>query len=159
METVGVRVDGEYLRGLLKSLTDEARQLDAEIQDAAGHPFTVNSTKQLRTVLFDELGLQPQKKTKTGFSTDASSLEKLKGQHAIIDKLLRYREVEKLRSTYGDSLLGEVAADGRIHATFNQTVARTGRLSSDQPNLHNIPLRTEDGRRFRPAFIPPDGRR
>src|SRR5205823_14559125 len=121
MEDVGVRVDGPYLRGLVDELTDEARRLEVEIQDCAGHPFTVNSTKQLRAVLFDELGLQPQKKTKTGFSTDASSLEKLKGQHEIIDKLLRYREVEKLRSTYGDSLLAEVAGDGRIHATFNQT--------------------------------------
>jgi DNA polymerase-1 len=157
METVGVRVDGEYLRGLLKSLTDEARQLDAEIQDVAGHPFTVNSTKQLRTVLFDELGLAPQKKTKTGYSTDAQSLEKLKGQHEIIDKLLRYREVEKLRSTYGEGLLSEIAGDGRIHATFQQTVARTGRLSSDRPNLHNIPIRTEEGRQFRRAFLPAEG--
>src|SRR5205085_949595 len=95
-----------------------------------------------RTVLFDELGLQPQKKTKTGFSTDAASLEKLRGQHEVVDSLLRYREVEKLRSTYGDSLLAEVGDDGRIHATFNQTVARTGRLSSDRPNLHNAPIRT-----------------
>lgn len=157
METVGVRVDGEYLRGLLKSLTDEARLLDAEIQDLAGHPFTVNSTKQLRTVLYDELGLAPQKKTKTGFSTDAQSLEKLKGQHEIIDKLLRYREVEKLRSTYGEGLLSEIAGDGRIHATFQQTVARTGRLSSDRPNLHNIPIRTEEGRQFRRAFLPAEG--
>ena len=157
MEDAGVRVDTEYLSALVAELTEEARRLEGEIQECAGHPFTVNSTKQLRTVLFDELGLQPQKKTKTGFSTDASSLEKLKGQHEIIDKLLRYREVEKLRSTYGDSLLAEVAGDGRIHATFNQTVARTGRLSSDQPNLHNIPIRTEDGRRFRRAFIPADG--
>jgi DNA polymerase-1 len=108
-------------------------------------------------VLFDELGLQPQKKTKTGYSTDAGSLEKLHGQHPIVEKLLRYREVEKLRSTYGESLLGEVGPDGRIHATFSQTVARTGRLSSDQPNLHNIPIRTEEGRRFRRAFIPAAG--
>jgi DNA polymerase-1 len=157
MEIVGVRVDGEYLRGLLKSLTDEARQLDAEIQDLAGHPFTVNSTKQLRTVLYDELGLAPQKKTKTGYSTDAQSLEKLKGQHEIIDKLLRYREVEKLRSTYGEGLLTEIGADGRIHATFQQTVARTGRLSSDRPNLHNIPIRTDEGRQFRRAFLPEEG--
>jgi DNA polymerase-1 len=159
MEDIGVRVDDDYLRSLVKELTEEARALEAEIQELAGHPFTVNSTKQLREVLFEELGLQPQKKTKTGFSTDASSLEKLKGQHPIIEKLLRYREVEKLRSTYGDSLLAEIAADGRIHATFNQTVARTGRLSSDQPNLHNIPIRTEDGRRFRRAFVPADGMR
>ncbi|HEX8582051.1 MAG TPA: DNA polymerase, partial [Acidimicrobiales bacterium] len=96
--------------------------------------------------------------TKTGFSTDAASLEKLKGQHPIIDHLLRYREVEKLRSTYGENLLAEVdQRDGRIHATFNQTVARTGRLSSDQPNLHNIPVRTEMGRAFRKAFVPAPG--
>ena len=157
MEKVGVRVDEEYLRGLLTGLTEEVHRLDAEIQELAGHPFLVNSTKQLRTVLFDELGLQPQKKTKTGFSTDAASLAKLSGQHAIVDKLLRYREVEKLRSTYGESLLAEVGADGRIHATFQQTVARTGRLSSDRPNLHNIPIRTEEGRQFRRAFIPEEG--
>jgi DNA polymerase-1 len=157
MEDVGVRVDAGYLRNLLDKLTAEAAALDAEIQELAGHPFMVNSTKQLRTVLFDELGLQPQKKTKTGFSTDAASLEKLVGQHPIVEKLLRYREVEKLRSTYGEGLLGEVAADGRIHATFQQTVARTGRLSSDRPNLHNIPIRTEEGRQFRSAFVPDEG--
>ena len=158
MEDVGVRVDADYLRTLVAALTEEARALDTEIQELAGHPFVVNSTKQLRTVLYDELGLQPQKKTKTGFSTDAATLEKLKGVHPIVDKLLRYREVEKLRSTYGESLLNEVdPADGRIHATFQQTVARTGRLSSDRPNLHNIPIRTEEGRQFRRAFIPEDG--
>jgi DNA polymerase-1 len=158
MEDIGVRVDADYLRELVAGLTDEARALDAEIQEMAGRPFVVNSTKQLRAVLYDELGLQPQKKTKTGFSTDAQSLEKLKGTHPIIDKLLRYREVEKLRSTYGESLLAEVdPRDGRIHATFQQTVARTGRLSSDRPNLHNIPIRTEEGRQFRRAFIPADG--
>jgi DNA polymerase-1 len=157
MEDAGVRVDTEYLRGIVAALTEQVHTLDAEIQELAGHPFVVNSTKQLRTVLFDELGLQPQKKTKTGFSTDAQSLEKLKGQHPIIEKLLRYREVEKLRSTYGESLLAEVGPDGRIHATFQQTVARTGRLSSDRPNLHNIPIRTEEGRQFRRAFIPEDG--
>ena len=109
---------------------------------------------QLRVVLFEKLGLTPQKKTKTGFSTDAASLEKLIGEHPIIEHLLRYREVEKLRSTYGEGLLAEVAPDGRIHATFNQTVARTGRLSSDAPNLHNIPVRSEEGRKFRQAFVP-----
>ncbi|HMC52452.1 MAG TPA: DNA polymerase I [Acidimicrobiales bacterium] len=156
MEEVGVRVDAEYLRGIVATLTDDTHKLDGEIQDLAGHPFVVNSTKQLRAVLFEELGLEPQKKTKTGFSTDAASLEKLRGQHPIVEKLLRYREAEKLRSTYGDSLLAEVAPDGRIHASFNQTVARTGRLSSDQPNLHNIPIRSEEGRQFRRAFVPAD---
>src|SRR5690606_19832135 len=137
--------------------TAEVKELAAQIQEDAGEPFNVNSTPQLRTILFDKLGLTPTKKTKTGYSTDAASLEKLAGEHPIIDHLLRYREVEKLRSTYGEGLLAEVAADGRIHATFNQTVARTGRLSSDAPNLHNIPVRSEEGRRFREAFVPAAG--
>ena len=157
MEKAGVRVDVAQLRLLYEGLVEEGRRLEAEIQRIAGSPFRVNSTPQLRHVLFDTLGLQPQKKTKTGFSTDAASLEKLRGQHEIIEPLLRYREVEKLRSTYGESLLAEVGPDERIHATFNQTVARTGRLSSDRPNLHNIPIRTEEGRRIRRAFIPAEG--
>ena len=159
MEKVGVRVDVDLLRRIYDGLVAEGRRLEEQIQDLCGQRFLVNSTQQLRRVLFDELGLQPQKKTKTGFSTDAASLEKLRGLHPVIEPLLRYREVEKLRSTYGESLLGEVAADGRIHASFNQTVARTGRLSSDRPNLHNIPIRTEEGRRIRQAFIPTVGRR
>ncbi|MGI8984403.1 MAG: DNA polymerase I, partial [Acidimicrobiales bacterium] len=157
MEKVGVRVDVDVLRRIYDGLVAEGRRLEEEIQELSGTRFLVNSTQQLRRVLFDQLGLQPQKKTKTGFSTDAASLEKLRGLHPVIEPLLRYREVEKLRSTYGESLLGEVAGDGRIHATFNQTVARTGRLSSDRPNLHNIPIRTEEGRRIRRAFIPAPG--
>ncbi|HEX6596043.1 MAG TPA: DNA polymerase I, partial [Acidimicrobiales bacterium] len=157
MEEVGVRVDVDALRALNAGLVEEGKRLEQEIQEIAGEPFLVNSTLQLRHVLFDKLGLQPQKKTKTGFSTDAASLEKLKGQHPIIEPLLRYREVEKLRSTYGETLVAEVGPDERIHATFNQTVARTGRLSSDRPNLHNIPIRTEEGRRIRRAFVPADG--
>jgi DNA polymerase-1 len=157
MEEAGVGVDEDYLRTLAKRLTEEARALELEIQELAGEPFVVNSTKQLREILFVKLGLAPNKRTKTGFSTDAQSLEKLRGQHPIIEALLHYREVEKLRSTYGDALLAEVAGDGRIHATFNQTVARTGRLSSDQPNLHNIPIRSDEGREFRRAFIPAAG--
>jgi DNA polymerase-1 len=157
MEHVGVGVDADELRALRDRLTSEVESLRAQICEDAGGDFNVNSTPQLREILFDRLGLAPQKKTKTGYSTDASSLEKLVGQHPIIEHLLAYREVEKLRSTYGDGLLTEVAADGRIHATFNQTVARTGRLSSDQPNLHNIPVRSELGREFRRAFVPADG--
>ncbi len=157
MEKVGVRVDVDLLRRIYDGLVAEGKRLEEQIQELCGSRFLVNSTQQLRRVLFDELGLQPQKKTKTGFSTDAASLEKLRGLHPVIEPLLRYREVEKLRSTYGESLLGEVAPDGRIHASFNQTVARTGRLSSDRPNLHNIPIRTEEGRRIRQAFIPADG--
>ncbi|MGI9119974.1 MAG: DNA polymerase I [Acidimicrobiales bacterium] len=157
MEAAGVAVDVEYLRDLNAGLAAEVVRLEAEIHSAAGRRFLVNSTPQLRAVLFDELGLAPNKRTKTGFSTDAASLEKLRGQHTIIELLLRYREVEKLRSTYGEGLVAEVADDGRIHATFHQTVARTGRLSSDHPNLHNIPVRTDEGRRFRRAFVAPRG--
>ena len=157
MEDVGVGVDAEELRSLNAELIAECDRLRAEIWADAGEEFNVNSTPKLREVLFDRLGLQPSKKTKTGYSTDASSLEKLVGQHPIVEHLLSYREVEKLRSTYGEGLLNEVAADGRIHATFNQTVARTGRLSSDQPNLHNIPVRSDEGRRFRKAFVPAPG--
>ena len=157
MEDAGVAVDHVELERLRDRLVADADRHRAAIVDAAGHDFNVNSTLQLRQVLFDELGLAPQKKTKTGFSTDAASLEKLAGQHPIIEHLLAYREVEKLRSTYGDGLLQEIGPDGRIHATFNQTVARTGRLSSDQPNLHNIPVRSDLGRGFRKAFIPAPG--
>jgi len=157
METVGVGVDAAELKHLNDTLAAECAELTRLICEDAGEDFNVNSTLKLREILFDRLGLQPQKKTKTGYSTDAASLEKLAGQHPIIDHLLRYREVEKLRSTYGEGLLGEVHADGRIHATFNQTVARTGRLSSDAPNLHNIPVRSELGRSFRKAFIPGAG--
>jgi DNA polymerase I len=157
METVGVGVDVHELGRLNDELASDCERLKREIWKDAGEEFNVNSTPQLREVLFDRLGLTPQKKTKTGFSTDASSLEKLLGEHPIIEHLLQYREVEKLRSTYGGGLLAEVQPDGRIHASFNQTVARTGRLSSDQPNLHNIPVRSEVGRAFRKAFVPAEG--
>ncbi|HLM64469.1 MAG TPA: DNA polymerase I [Acidimicrobiales bacterium] len=157
MEHVGVGVDADELRTLRDRLHGEVERLRDQIYEDAGTEFNVNSTPQMREILFDKLGLTPQKKTKTGYSTDAASLERLAGQHPIIEHLLAYREVEKLRSTYGDGLLAEVAADGRIHATFNQTVARTGRLSSDQPNLHNIPVRSELGRTFRRAFVPAPG--
>ncbi len=159
MEVVGIPVDQEVLRAIAAALAEEVESLETTIQDLAGEPFKVNSVPQLRSVLYDKLGLTPLRKTKTGYSTDARTLEQLRGQHPIVEALLRYREVEKLRSTYGESLAAEVAADGRIHATFRQTVARTGRLSSDRPNLHNIPVRTEEGRRFREAFVPSPGRR
>ena len=157
MEHLGIAVDIDVLRGLYDSLTAEAESERAAIVEAAGEDFNVNSTPQMRTILFDKLGLTPGKKTKTGYSTDQATLEKLRDEHPIIEHLLRYREVEKLRSTYGEGLIAEVAADGRIHATFNQTVARTGRLSSDAPNLHNIPVRSDEGRRFREAFVPAEG--
>lgn len=157
MEDAGVGVDVAELTRMRDYLVGEVQRLETAIHGLAGHEFNVNSTKQLREVLFEELGLTPQKKTKTGYSTDAASLEKIRDQHEIVALLLEYREVEKLRSTYGQGLLDVTDDDGRIRATFNQTVARTGRLSSEDPNLHNIPVRTSLGREFRKAFVPHDG--
>ena len=158
MEHVGIGVDVARLRGIGESLATQCAALTATLHAVAGRDFNLNSPTQLRTILFDERGLKGSKKTKQGYSTDAASLEKLRDEWPeFIDPLLRYREVEKLRSTYAEGLLHAVDADGRIHATFNQTVARTGRLSSDRPNLHNIPVRTEEGRLFREAFVPAAG--
>jgi DNA polymerase-1 len=162
MEHVGVGVDAGVLRAINQRLTNEVESLAAELRRVAGHDdLNLNSPTQLRALLFDERGLSPQgvKKTKSGYSTDAQTLEKIKDLWPeFIVPLLRHREVEKLRGTYGEGLLHEVGDDGRIHATFNQTVARTGRLSSDQPNLHNIPVRSDEGRVFRTAFVPGPGR-
>ena len=157
MEVAGIGIDRDELQEIADSLSASAATLQDEVQKLAGHEFNVNSTPQLRTVLYEEIGLTPGKKTKTGFSTDAQTLESLRGTHPIVEALLNYREVEKLRSTYGESLLAEVQADGRIHASFGQTVARTGRISSDRPNLHNIPVRSEMGKQFRRAFVPQGG--
>jgi len=157
MEHIGVGVDVAVLEQLRSELTEACDAERAAIVEAAGQEFNVNSPKQLGVVLFEQLGLTPGKKNKNGYSTDQATLEKLRGDHPVIEHLLRFREVEKLRSTYGEGLLAEVATDGRIHATFNQTVARTGRLSSDAPNLHNIPVRSAEGRKFRAAFIPSAG--
>jgi DNA polymerase-1 len=154
MENRGIAVDVAELKRLRDEFTSQCEGLRTEIHDLAGEEFNVNSTKQLREILFEKLALTPGKKTKTGYSTDAATLEKLKNSHPIVEKLLSYREVEKLRSTYGEGLLACVDDDNRIRATFHQTVTRTGRLSSDAPNLHNIPVRTEAGKSFRKAFIP-----
>ena len=157
MERIGIGVDRSVLETIRDELDTEAEALRRDVLDDAGRDINVNSPKQLAEVLFEDLGLTPVKRTKTGYSTDAQSLEKLRGEHPIVDHLLGYREVEKLRSTYGVGLLAEVGPDDRIRATFNQTVARTGRLSSDAPNLHNIPVRSERGRVFRTAFVAPPG--
>ncbi len=157
MEEAGVRVDLEFLRELAITLTKECGELEARIHAAAGERFNVNSTPQLRHILYEKLGLTPVKKTKTGASTDADSLQKMVGEHPIVEELLRYREVEKLRNTYAEALPPLVGSDGRIHAVLNQTIATTGRISSEAPNLQNIPLRTPDGREFRRAFLPAEG--
>ncbi|MFP3913574.1 MAG: DNA polymerase I [Actinomycetota bacterium] len=156
MELAGIGVDREYLEGLGEELRKELLELEARIHEIAGEPFNVNSTDQLRHVLYEKLELPVHKKTSTGKpSTDASVLEKL--EHPIVEALLRYRELEKLRSTYVDGYLPLVGPDGRIHTRFNQMAATTGRLSSDRPNLQNIPVRSETGRTIRRAFIPAEG--
>lgn len=157
MESVGIAIDRQRLVAIAEGFGEEVAKLDKEIQEVAGHPFKVNSPAQLQTVLFEELGLTPTKKIKSGYSTDASSLEAIEDEHEIVPLILRFREVDKLRGTYGSSLIATVGSDDRIHATFHQTVARTGRLSSESPNLHNIPVRSEEGRKLRTAFIPQKG--
>ncbi len=158
MEHAGVAVDRASLGVIRDKLTQETVELTRALHGIAGREFNLNSPTQLREILYTEHGLTPGKKTKTGYSTDAATLEKLHDEWPeFIGPLLRFREVEKLRSTYGEGLLSEVRDDGRIHATFHQTVARTGRLSSDKPNLHNIPVRTDEGRVFRTAFVAPTG--
>ena len=156
MEHAGIGVDRAYLESMGADLREKLSALDAQIQELAGEPINVNSTDQLRFILFDKLGLPVIKKTSTGKpSTDASVLKKL--EHPLVEALLEYREYEKLRSTYVDGYLPLVEADGRIRTRFNQMAATTGRLSSDRPNLQNIPIRSESGRTIRRAFIAGEG--
>ena len=157
MEVAGIRVDREFLDELRAELAKQCDELVHRIWAHAGEEFNVNSTPQLRVVLFEKLGLTPVKKTKTGPSTDADSLQKMAENHAIVADLLRYREVEKLRGTYADALPPLIGPDGRVHATLRQTDTTTGRISSSDPNLQNVPVRTADGREFRRAFIADDG--
>jgi DNA polymerase I len=156
MERVGVGLDCTVLAGLSAEATGSIESLRAEIFELAGCEFTVDSPKQLSEVLFERLGLPPSKRTKTGFSTDASVLAALAPTHPIAEKIVAYRELTKLKSTYVDALPRLLGEDGRLHTSFNQTVAATGRLSSSNPNLQNIPVRTEYGRLIRAAFVPAD---
>ncbi len=159
MEFNGVAIDSAFLKILNVEMSDRLMSLTQEIHQAAGHPFNLDSPKQLATVLFDEQGFDVVKKTKTGRSTDAESLEAIAAEtdHPIPRLLLEYRELSKLKGTYVDTLPTQVnPRTGRIHASFNQTGAITGRLSSNDPNLQNIPIRTETGRRIREAFIAAD---
>jgi DNA polymerase-1 len=158
MEARGVLIDRGYLEELGADLRSQLAELEVSIHDEAGGPFNINSTLQLREILYDRLELPILKKTSKGApSTDASVLKKLAGSHPIVEHLLRYRELEKLRSTYVDGYLPLIAGDGRIHTSFNQIAAATGRLSSDNPNLQNIPVRSETGRLIRRAFVPRQG--
>lgn len=160
VEQKGVLLDVKGLKALGKQLNDNLFGLEKKIFELVGHPFNLGSTQQLGTVLFDELKLKHGRKTKTGYSTDADTLEKLVDEHEVIPLLLEYREMSKLRSTYVEALPHEVdAKTGRVHTTFSQTIAATGRLSSINPNLQNIPVRTEAGRSIRACFIAPPGRK
>lgn len=152
MELCGFEVDTDALTDYGKMLDEQITQLEERIYQSAGEEFNINSPKQLGEILFEKLGLPTRKKTKTGYSTSAEVLESLRGKHEIIDAILEYRKVAKLKSTYVDGLLKVVAEDGRIHTHFNQTDTRTGRLSSTEPNLQNIPVRTELGSRLRAFF-------
>lgn len=157
MEKNGIRVDGEALHQYGKKLRTRIEELTAEIHAMAGEEFNINSPKKLGEILFEKLGLKNGKKTKTGYSTSAEVLEKLKNAHPIIPKILEYRQLTKLNSTYAEGLAGYIRADGRIHGKFHQTVTVTGRISSADPNLQNIPTRMPLGREIRKVFIPEEG--
>ena len=157
MERVGFMIDSATIREFGEALGELAEELKTRIYMLAGHEFNINSPKQLGVVLFEELGLKPPKKTKTGYATDAETLEELRAESMIIDDILEYRQVTKLRGTYAEAL--PLAADegGRIHTDFKQAMTATGRLSSAEPNLQNIPIRTKMGREMRRSFIAKDG--
>jgi DNA polymerase-1 len=159
MEDAGVIVDEAKLRGLSGDMQAEIGRLEADIHAHAGHAFNIASPAQLQQVLFTELGLQAGKKTKTGYSTDAGVLERLADDHAIVAAILEYREVAKLRNTYAETLPGLIRAEtGRVHTTYSQVIAATGRLSSVNPNLQNIPIRSELGRKIRGCFTAAPGK-
>jgi DNA polymerase-1 len=158
MEKLGVRIDLDYLSEMARDLDKRIGELETDCYDLAGETLNLGSPPQLRTLLYDKLGLKTTRRTKTGLSTDARALQQLVDQHPFVGKLLDYREVAKLKSTYIDALPPLVdPVDGRVHTTFDQTVASTGRLSSTNPNLQNIPIRSDLGRQIRRAFIPEDG--
>ena len=158
METEGFLIDRKALAEFGEMLSGRIEQVQAGIYGLAGETFNINSTQQLGRVLFEVLGLPPVKKTKTGYSTNAEVLDKLRGQHPIIETILEYRQLTKLKSTYADGLGKVIAPDGRIHTSFQNTVTATGRLSSTEPNLQNIPVRTELGAQLRKMFVAPKGR-
>lgn len=157
MERIGFRLDKEGLEAFNEELGREADALEEEIYALAGHPFNIRSPKQLGEVLFEERGLPHRKKTRSGYSTDAETLESLAAYDPLVEKILEYRKATKLKSTYGDGLLKMLSPDGRVHTTFKQTMTLTGRLSSAEPNLQNIPVRTEKGRELRKFFLAEEG--
>ncbi len=159
MEMNGIRVDTGFLRELSKTMSEKLERLLGEIHGDAGEEFNVDSPKQLQKILFEKLGLKPGRKTKTGYSTDMAVLKQLSRAHPLPARILEYRTIAKLRNTYVETLPGLIHPEtGRIHTSYNQAVAATGRLSSSDPNLQNIPIRTPEGREIRRAFVPEEGR-
>ena len=157
MEYIGMKVDKDQLNELKEKFTTIINELENEIFELAGEPFNINSPKQLGVILFEKLGLPVIKKTKTGYSTNAEVLEKLRDKHEIIDKITDYRQIVKLNSTYVEGLLKIInPKTGRIHSSFNQTITTTGRISSTEPNMQNIPVKTEMGRDIRKVFVADD---
>lgn len=157
METAGFAVDKKGIEDFGNRLGSRIDELIAQIYSEAGREFNVNSPKQLGTVLFEEMQIPCKKKTKSGYSTKAEVLEELAPDYPIVKLILEYRSLAKLKSTYCDGLLKVIQADGRIHTSFNQVETRTGRISSLEPNLQNIPIRTELGREMRRFFVAESG--
>ena len=157
MEHRGIRVDRKALDDYSVKLQSRIDELHTDISGYAGKEFNINSPKQVGVILFEDMGLSGGKKTKTGYSTSVDVLEKIKNDHPIIPAILEYRQLTKLNSTYAQGLTAYISEDGRIHGTFNQTITATGRISSTDPNLQNIPMKLELGRLIRKAFIPEDG--
>ena len=158
MEIAGFEVDKEGIESFSDKLFARIKELTSQIYEAAGHEFNINSPKQLGVVLFEELMIPCKKKTKSGYSTKAEILEELAPEYPIVKLILEYRSLSKLKSTYCDGLLKVIAADGRIHTSFNQVETRTGRISSLEPNLQNIPIRTELGKEMRRFFVAGEGK-
>ena len=157
MQKEGVRVDKEGLKSYGEVLGNRIQVLEKEIYDEAGEEFNINSPKQLGVILFEKMNMPYKKKTKSGYSTAADVLDKLAPEYPFVKKILEYRQLAKLKSTYADGLAAYISEDGRIHGKFNQTITATGRISSTEPNLQNIPIRMELGRQIRKVFIPKEG--
>lgn len=154
MEITGIRVDASRLHQMKGEFAERLHEIEQKIYQEAGEEFNLNSPKQLGVILFEKMGLPVIKKTKTGYSTAVDVLEQLKEQAPIVEDILIYRQIAKIQSTYVEGLLKVIQGDGKVHTRYVQTLTQTGRLSSVDPNLQNIPIRLEEGRKIREAFVP-----
>ena len=159
MQRAGVKIDVGRLTEINRRFGARAAELERRVWDLAGEEFVIGSPQQLAPILFDKLGLSKKRRGKTGFSTDARVLQAIRDEHEIVPAIEEWREVTKLKSTYLDAFPELIGVDGRLHTTFNQTATATGRLSSTDPNLQNIPIRSEQGREIRACFVAEEGQR